>query len=479
MISLFYDKKNYYRAYAIKHFIQKYGLPAEVNAEAASINIVCGKGREQLRGFMIQVLENKIEEDVVGYLKYNNDEIALFERAWRLLPGDITLATFYDGNQEYPCVTIEKNTIIIGFDLFQEVGRILSGHLEKIWTASDGKCAHISQLPLVDCYEHLLFDCILLAGEKMNIPIERKAFWPEARPFALCLSHDVDKTAKGWQYLFYILKSLKDLNLKGVWNQLLSLGHKLSGREPYWNFDRIIELESWFGIKSTFYFLNEQGKAKLLNLKSMVLYLGRYDINHPKIHAIINKLHAAGWEIGIHGSYSSYNDKELFQSEKDSLEKILGERIYGGRQHYLNLEIPKTWRIHLEVRLEYDSTLGFTHNIGFRFGTGFPFFPFDTIKKEQIGLLEIPMIIMDKALFMFSAPWLKAKKLVETIEKYGGVLVLNWHQSLFNPYELMVYKELYRELITLCQKKNAWITTLSDVNNWWRYRLGFCVDTCG
>ncbi len=479
MITISHDGKDPYRTYAIEHFIQKYGLSANVNIEEASIvliSIMSDKNRDQAARLDIQVLESGIGQDVAGYVKYEGKEIALFERAARLSSRDVVLATFSDGDQEYPCVTAGENTITIGFDLFREVGRILSGHLEEIWGIRDEKCKRLMQTPLVDCYEQLLFDCISLAATKLNISIERKAFWPEARPFALCLSHDVDRTTKGAQYLFYTLKSLKDLNLKGVWKQFLSVGCRLSGREPYWNFDRIMELESNLDVRSTLYFLNENGKARLSDPRSMILFWGRYNIRNSKIQSIISKLHTDGWEIGIHGSYNSYSDRQLFQSEKHILEGILGDRVYGGRQHYLNLEIPRTWHIHEEAGLEYDSTLGFTSAVGFRSGTSFPFFPFDEVKKKNIKLLEIPMTIMDGPLFGYSDPWSEGKRLVETVEKYGGVLVLNWHQRLFNPYESVDYQGLYTRLIKLCQEKNAWIATLSEVNKWWRHRIGSSGD---
>ena len=159
---------------------------------------------------------------------------------------------------------------------------------------------------------------------------------PAGKSFLVWLSHDVDRVYKTLAHAFYyFIKNRK-------WHHL---GHYFQGFNTYWNFEKIISLEAKHGVKSTFFFLNESMQAKWTDFKSFVLAKGRYDIRDPKIVKTIKLLDARGWEIGIHGSYRSYNDRQLLKKEKEILEEILGHPIESIRQHYLNLTIPETWQI--------------------------------------------------------------------------------------------------------------------------------------
>ena len=67
--------------------------------------------------------------------------------------------------------------------------------------------------------------------------------WPHDAPFALCLTHDVDRIKKQlYHYLYY--------GLVGGWRtaiqQLRSIAKKITGVEPYWAFERIMEVLLFF-----------------------------------------------------------------------------------------------------------------------------------------------------------------------------------------------------------------------------------------
>ena len=46
----------------------------------------------------------------------------------------------------------------------------------------------------------------------------------------------------------------------------------------------------------------------------------RYNIHESKLIDIIQKLNKSGWEIGLHGSYNSYKNKDRLAKEKRGLE---------------------------------------------------------------------------------------------------------------------------------------------------------------
>ena len=124
----------------------------------------------------------------------------------------------------------------------------------------------------------------------------------------VCLSHDIDRIDKSYQYITKPLRALKSGNFKLFFRHLIS---PFTHPHPYWGFDTIMEIEKSFGARSTMFFLNESIGPVLRKPKSWKLAFGRYDIHDKRIVNVIKKLEADGWEIGIHGSYNSYKDYEL------------------------------------------------------------------------------------------------------------------------------------------------------------------------
>lgn len=286
----------------------------------------------------------------------------------------------------------------------------------------------------------------------------RRDIWPDGKKFALCLTHDVDKIDKSWWHCAYYLLKGRDFN------QIESLFTK-NKEMPYWNFERIMDIEKRYGVRSTFFFLNETKKANLLKYSTYALSFGYYNIKDPRILGVINTLDAGGWEIGVHGSYDSYQSKKLLLGEKETLETILGKRITGIRQHYLNLDVPKTWLLHKEAGFEYDSSFGFRDRPGFRDGKDLPFYTVDG------GPLEIPLAIMDGPLFKTSGnnevAWHTCQELVEYSEEHGSILTILWHNDRFNDSEYPGQGQIYEDIIKECQKRGAWVATGGEVASWW------------
>jgi len=300
-----------------------------------------------------------------------------------------------------------------------------------------------------------------------RILISRRVLWPEGKRFAICLTHDVDELHKTYQYVTNLIRNIKKGDIMGLKREFLSFLRKIRGEEPYWTFENIMKLEQKLGVKSTFFFLNEQGKVRLLDRSTWRHYGRRYDITDKNVAEMIRTLHSEGWEIGLHGSFYSYKDLNKLREEKEMLESILGAKVEGIRQHNLNLEIPQTWQIHEKLGFEYDSTLGFNDRVGFRWGICYPFHPVDG-EGRPLKLLEIPLAIEDIALFRYDNPWAVCMKMIEEVERKGGVLTVLWHHSVFNELEFPGWAEIYEKLIRVCKEKGAWISTAGEIAKWWK-----------
>ena len=147
--------------------------------------------------------------------------------------------------------------------------------------------------------------------------------------------------------------------------------------------------------------------------------------------------------------------------EKKDLEKILRKPILGIRQHYLNLRIPDTWKLHRVIGLKYDASYGYKDKVGHFKGRDMPFRPFND------EFLVIPSTIMDTALFKsrvsIDQAWEICMKLIIDAEEKGSLITIIWHSERFNECEFPGQKDFYEKLIGECLKRNAFIGSCKDL----------------
>lgn len=229
---------------------------------------------------------------------------------------------------------------------------------------------------------------------------------------------------------------------------------------PYWQFKKIMDLEEEFGVRSAFNFLCEQNLFSDKSVKSWFrpenwkLYVGRYSLDDPDIVNIIHALDSGEWEIGLHGSYESYADKARLHQEKARLEKVVGHPIMGGRQHYLNLNIPETWRYHSELGLYYDTSLGSSTEYGFQHGYSI---------RRPFGdeFVVFPLTIMDLALPDVGGnperAWRECERLLIEAKAKQAVMTILWHPRYFYEDENPGYSALYRRIVERALEMDAWV----------------------
>ncbi len=268
--------------------------------------------------------------------------------------------------------------------------------------------------------------------------------------FTLCLTHDVDRVHKTYQGPYYAYKQRSPHHLT----------HYVTGERPYWQFDTIMELEDELGVRSSFYFLNEKHLIRdkppreWVNPENWKLFAGRYDVTDDELGDVIRTLDRGGWEVGLHGSYESFTDRSRLRYEKNTLERVLGDTIVGGRQHYLNLERPETWTHHREIGLKYDTSLGSSTECGFDYG-------YDVIRPFDDEFVVFPTTIMDVALMnaheTVDGAWAECERLLERAREQGAVMTVLWHPRVFNECDFPGYAEIYERLIQRAHEMHAWI----------------------
>ncbi|MBV8479885.1 MAG: hypothetical protein JOY72_06220, partial [Actinobacteria bacterium] len=305
--------------------------------------------------------------------------------------------------------------------------------------------------------------------------------WPDGRPFAMCLSHDVDLIAETVTPA-QALRSMR-LSLLGgrsavrlarpVVRAARALRGGLSLAPNADALERCVELERESGVTASYFFTVYPGDDG-----------HRYDCTYEfgdsctfagsrvTVADVARTLDRDGFDVGLHGSYTSALAPGRLRAEKDALERATGLTVTTTRQHFLHWEIGTTPRLQAEAGVSADSTLGFNRNLGFRAGVSLPFRWFDTTRDAAIDLVQAPMVVGDVALLRADAlelgPDLAAKTLAGILRRVadvGGVATLVFHP---NGLANSDYLGLFRQAIAFGVERDAWFASVRDLDAWFR-----------
>ena len=220
-------------------------------------------------------------------------------------------------------------------------------------------------------------------------------------------------------------------------------------RDPYATYDLIMDECERAGTRGTFYFIPDPDPA------------GRerdhlYTLDDPRVLDVLRAVDGRGHEIGIHPSYGSHLDQDQLSRELEGLRDALHragvqQPVLGGRQHYLRWSAPRTWRHWDALGLQYDSTVGYAEEPGFRAGVCHSYQVFDLEARQPLALRERPLVVMERTLESYLGLDLAGEPvrrriadLARTTREHRGELVILWHNSsLADPR----HRELYREAL--------------------------------
>jgi hypothetical protein len=180
---------------------------------------------------------------------------------------------------------------------------------------------------------------------------------------------------------------------------------------------------------------------------------GVYTLDQPRIRHLLRRFRDRGHELGLQPSFGTFRDPRALGEELATLLRVteaegIRQPAWGGRQHYLRWDAGTTWRIYEQAGLAYDSTVGYSDQVGFRCSTCHPFRAYDLRERRPLRLVERPLVAMDTSLFEHMRLPLAAardtlKPLVDQCRAYGGEFGLLWHNSrLLTPGERRCYREV-------------------------------------
>lgn len=199
--------------------------------------------------------------------------------------------------------------------------------------------------------------------------------------------------------------------------------------DPYFTYSYLRELHARYGLRPIHFFL--------------VGNYGGFDTAHSpysKPFQSLVKETADFFPVGMHPSFASHTNEQLFENEHSLLEGILHRHVVRSRQHYLQLRLPSTYQQLMTKGIREDYTMLYPMEPGFRASTAIPFMFYD-LDLEQVSSLEIhPCVAMDGTFrhYLKLTPEEaneRLAKLVEEVQAVNGQLVTVWHNDSVSEYD--------------------------------------------
>lgn len=336
-----------------------------------------------------------------------------------LLPFDVFAATFFlvSRYEEYLSQVRDK------------YGRFRA---ESTWAFENG----MLQKPLVNIWSIAL-------GNRLQ------TIYPELvikeRKFTFVPTYDIDAA---WAYkhkgLYRTVGGFfKDL-AAGDRHRIRERHQVLRGKreDPFDSFDFQFELQKEFKLKPIYFIL-----------------CGDYDTNDKNIsirkaafQALIKRLGDYA-DVGIHPSFASYLDTEKLRKEIDSLSEVLHRPVTKSRQHFLRMNLPRSYQKLIELDISDDYTMGFASQAGFRAGIADTFRFYDLENDMVTNLLVHPFALMDGTMRDYlnldaGASLALARQLVDEVKSVGGMFIyLTHNETLGGEQRWEGWPEMYRQLL--------------------------------
>lgn len=363
-----------------------------------------------------------------------------------------------------------RKCVYVGYDLFREVRHLLTA----------GQPVAFGAHPTLDWHVALLRELICGAGiELIEVPPV-----PSGYRLTACLTHDVDhpfvrnhrldRTSLGFLYRA-ILGSVVDLvrgrtsflNVLKNWGAVakLPLVHLGLAKDFWSEFDRYTEIDGR-GC-STFFLIPFEGVPGVKSVGSAPGIRGaRYGV--VDVTNQIDKILATDCEVGLHG-IDAWFDVSRAGTELNEIKNVTCNESAGVRMHWLFFD-EQSPAVLEAAGAAYDSTVGYNETVGYRTGTSQIYKPLNTST-----LLELPLHIMDTALFYPSRLNLSPREALKTINQvidhavvHGGCVTVNWHDRSIAPERL--WTATYTRLIEGLKQNGAWFATASQAVEWARTR---------
>lgn len=297
------------------------------------------------------------------------------------------------------------------------------------------------QKPLVDIWTLALG--ARLQAVYPDLPIKN-------RKFTFIPTYDVDAA---WAYkskgVYRTLGGfIKDLS-SGDRERIRERHQVLRGKrkDPFDSFEFQFELQKEFKLKPIYFIL-----------------CGEYDTNDKNIsirkaafRSLIKTLGDYA-DVGIHPSFSSYLDIDKLRKEINSLSEVLHRPLTKSRQHFLRMNLPRSYQKLIELDISDDYTMGFASQAGFRAGIADTFRFYDLENDMVTNLRVHPFALMDGTMRDYlnldlEASYALTTQLIDEVKAVGGTFIyLTHNETLGGEQRWEGWPEMYRRMLEYITK---------------------------
>jgi hypothetical protein len=452
------------KQYIFKTLLDTLGIFYEFIDEDSSdtYDLLISYGKTRGTRNSINIINSSCKEPSINWIKRADYTLPVFFSTSSNVHGQ---TIYHYSTNESAIVLLENGEamqIVVGADIIASAHYLLSLSYEE----SEELKILCHERPIVTDYMFLLFELIKIFSKKLNLPVLHRWFWPKDEIFAVCLTHDIDIVKYWWLQsmlrAFEMLRSGEILKLCILSRK--TLNSLIKGENPFLNFNRFVKLERACGFKSSFFFLTDGGSLRDVFRN----YAATYSLSAVK--KFIIKLKRMGWDVGLHGSFHSYNNFSKLRMEKKKLQEIIESPNFGMRQHFLKLDIPETWRIQEKCGFLFDCTLAHPSLPGFRGSFSFPFYPYDEANDRTLSILEIPLNIMDRTFTKYKRranPVDVIEKFFHTVRKSTGLVTILWHNSSVDEGGFQGYFKTYKRILDLIKSNDGYGVSANELTEWW------------
>ena len=366
------------------------------------------------------LLNNSIEQLTIATTEFAGQKVP-FAINDGVLPFDIFAASFYfiSRYEEYLSFTPDE-------------------HLRFPASSSLQHKLNLLEFPIIDNWALILKNILVKQFPSLNFNKRSFNFIPTIdidRAYHFRSSGILKNTAR-------IVKALINLDKEKLGNIITTgLGTK---DDPFDTYVYLDAIHGSYQLKPIFFFLlSQRGHIA-------------YDVNiHPEDELLTNLIKETSKKakVGLHPSYASNSNTTKIKEELYTLQTITDKKIDISRQHYLKLNLPKTYLQLIKAGINHDYSMGYASKVGFRAGTCTPFFWYDLQLEKQSHLKIHPFAVMDVTLqqYLKLTPELaisKVDELIANVKLVNGTFYSLWHnESLSETGKWKGWKAVYEFML--------------------------------
>lgn len=326
--------------------------------------------------------------------------------------------------------------------------------------------AQIERSPLVS-YAALRLRRATIAAAGLRV-VRLVSAWPDGRRWAAAFTHDLDAVA--WWPAFTGLRLVELVARKHPRHALRVVAaaiRSVAGNPLWTGVQQVLATESAHGVRGTWFVLC--GSPTLATMRAGDL---TYLPESRAARRIFDAVADGGHELGLHGSFATMCDADVFAAQRARLASLTAADVAGVRQHYLRIR-PGTTELAMErAGFSYDATYGFPDRNGFRLGVADVVPRWIDRQQQSAALVEIPLTWMDRALSKYRgeenpSAWIEdALALADTCRAVGGLWVGLWHPNLTAAAGYPGAPEAYARLVASIVAARPYVAPMREMAAW-------------